>query len=141
MILKLGDYEFSRDSRRLSRRGRPVALNPDALALLVLLLEKPGIMVTNEQIRRGLWPDLHAGVDRKVDATMAELRNAFGGQEFIEARPGIGYRFVGASMVRPTPARIRRWTLGRILFYLLAAIAIAAAAFWAFEKYGALAGL
>ena len=111
-----------------------VWLNGKAFALLVLLVERAGALVTREEIRAHLWsPETHVEFDPNVATTLRKIRTALGDSgkdsKFIETRQGAGYRFkepiailennqpiVGPPAsptfggVRPGPADIEAWT-------------------------------
>ena len=57
MVKRFGTFEFD-DQRRVLRAGnRPIKLSGQAIDLLCLLLERPGELITREEIERTLWPD------------------------------------------------------------------------------------
>ena len=110
MTLKFGEFEFDRGSLRLTRAGRLVPLAGQPLELLVLLLEKPGQVVTREQIRRRLWPDTHVDFDPSLNVVLSRLRSTLQ-EPFIETVPKIGYRFVSVRLATTAPAGRRRSAL------------------------------
>ena len=57
MVKTFGDFEFDDRRRRLRAGGQPVRLSGQAVDLLCLLLERPGELITREEIERRLWPD------------------------------------------------------------------------------------
>ena len=85
-LLRFGGFELDRESAELLRSGRRVHLSPQAFQLLLLLADRPGVLVTREEIRKALWrTDVHAaprGIVRREwihraavgDRTAAELR-------------------------------------------------------------------
>ena len=129
MNLSFGEYEFDRDALTLTRGGRPIALDGKAMELLALLLEKPGIAVTREDIRRRLWPQGNVDFDPALSLTVNRLRAALGHGPYVEEVPKIGYRFKSATMaprmmsVRTHKPRAVR-TAVLIFFAALAALAI-----------------
>src|SRR5688572_28972084 len=98
MNLAFGPYEFDRDAMTLTREGRIIPLEGKPLELLALLLEKPGIAVTREDIRRRLWPAGDIDFDPTLSLTVNRLRAALGHEPYIEEVPRIGYRFKSATM-------------------------------------------
>ena len=57
VVKSFGTFEFD-DQRRVLRAGtRPVKLSGQAIDLLCLLLQRPGELITREEIERTLWPD------------------------------------------------------------------------------------
>ena len=74
-------------------------LQEQPFRVLAVLLERPGEMVTREQLRARLWPaDTYVGFDEGLNTAIRKLRIAFGDSadspRFIETLPRRGYRFV-----------------------------------------------
>src|SRR4249920_3406955 len=75
-LLKAGDLELDRDTRRVSRSGREVHLGPTEFRLLEFLMESPGRVYTREQLLDGVWGrDIYID-ERTVDVHMGRLRRA-----------------------------------------------------------------
>jgi DNA-binding winged helix-turn-helix (wHTH) protein len=118
MTVKFGEYEFSRGSLALHRGGRRVKLTGQPLQLLVVLLERPGQVVTREEIRQRLWPDTHVGFEHSLNVVLNRLRLALDDRAnevgLIETVPRVGYRFaapvveIGAVISRRPPSTLRR---------------------------------
>jgi TolB-like protein/DNA-binding winged helix-turn-helix (wHTH) protein/tetratricopeptide (TPR) repeat protein len=84
--------EIRKQGRRLRLRGRPVEI-------LLTLLERPGEVVTREQLRDRLWPadtfvDFDHGLNTAVNKLREGLGEAAGNPRFIETLPRRGYRFI-----------------------------------------------
>src|SRR5437762_831955 len=131
MVLKFGNFEFSRSGQRLARDGRPVRLTGQPLKLLNLLLEEPGRLVTREEIRTRLWPDITVDFDHSLDVALSRLRTTLGERAkeavFIETVPRVGVRFIaGVQVQAATPAAPRVRPLAvRVGLYALTAIVAA----------------
>jgi TolB-like protein/DNA-binding winged helix-turn-helix (wHTH) protein/Flp pilus assembly protein TadD len=74
------------------------------MKLLEILLERPGELVTREDLRRRVWPNESFGdFDQAVNVAIAKLRNALGDSaenpRYIETLPKRGYRFIAAVTV------------------------------------------
>jgi len=88
-------------SGELTKDGRRVRVAWQSIALLRLLIERPGELVTRDEVRRVLWPDgTHVDYDHGLNNAVARLRRALGdaadAPRFIETLPRAGYRFIGA---------------------------------------------
>jgi DNA-binding winged helix-turn-helix (wHTH) protein len=98
VVKTFGSFEFDPRRRTLRSAGRPVRLNGQALDLLCLLLERPGELVTREDIERALWPDRHVNVDHSLDVIVSRLRGVLDDRgpspRYIETVPRRGYRFI-----------------------------------------------
>ena len=53
--LRFGEFEFDSFSGKLFRDGRPLKIEPQPLRVLGVLLEKPGEIVSREQLRTRIW--------------------------------------------------------------------------------------
>jgi DNA-binding winged helix-turn-helix (wHTH) protein len=93
---------FALDVRTGELRKGPTHLKvPDqSIEILRALLERPGDLVTREELRRRLWPaDTFVDFDHGLNAALRRLRGALGdsadGPRFVETLPRRGYRFIG----------------------------------------------
>ena len=73
-IERFGDIEINRDTRIVTRRGRPVDLSPMEFALLMALLSRRGATVSRLDLLQEVWGHSAAVVTRTVDTHVAELR-------------------------------------------------------------------
>ncbi len=101
MRLRIGDCVFDRESRELSRGGRPVPLSPKAFLLLDLLLARRPRAFSKAELHEVLWPDTFV-VETNLANLAAELRAALGekGRRDGSVRTvhGYGYAFSGAAV-------------------------------------------
>lgn len=97
-VLRAGDFEFDPGQGQLRERGRPVALRPQTVLLLSLLLRKPGHLVTREEIEEAIWASDRIDHEQGINACVRELRQALSDDAraptFVETVPRRGYRFV-----------------------------------------------
>jgi Tol biopolymer transport system component/DNA-binding winged helix-turn-helix (wHTH) protein len=111
--LRFGPYELDVRSRELRRAGTRVNLPDQPLAFLTTLLERPGEIVTRDELRQRLWPGgTFVDFEHGLNAAVKRLRDALGDSadapQFIETVPRRGYRFIapveeiGAAAVPPT---------------------------------------
>ena len=128
-----GDFEFDDRRRALRAGGQPVRLSGQAVDLLCLLLERPGELITREEIERRLWPDRNVDFHHSLDVVVSRLRTVFGDKgaspRYIETVPRKGYRFIepvtAAPERRPVNDEPRQWSrpvLGYAAVAILAAI-------------------
>ena len=100
-----GDFEFDDRRRGLKAGGRPVRLSGQAVDLLCLLIERPGELITREEIARRLWPDTTVDFDHSLDVVVSRLRTVLGDKgssaRYIETVPRKGYRFIEIVAVKP----------------------------------------
>ena len=99
-------------SGELRKSGARVTLQQQPLQLLSVLLERPGELVTREELRKRLWPDdTFVDFEHGVNAAVKRLRDTLGDSaespRFVETVPRRGYRFI-APVNGPTgPPRSR----------------------------------
>src|SRR5258708_12471205 len=98
-IARFGLFEADLEQRVLSKEGLRVRLQGPPFQVLVLLLERPGEIVTREEILQKLWPaDTYVAFDDGLNTAIKKLRLALGDSadspRFIETIPPRGYRFL-----------------------------------------------
>ena len=96
---RFGVFEVDSTTGELRRRGVRVKLHSQPLQVLLLLLERPGEMLTREEICRELWPDgTFVDYEHGVNSAVNRLREALGDKasnpRFVETLARRGYRFV-----------------------------------------------
>jgi cholera toxin transcriptional activator len=96
---RFGVFEVDSTTGELRRRGVRVKLHAQPCQLLLLLLERPGEMLTREEICRELWPDeTFVDFEHGVNSAVNRLREALGDKasnpRFVETLARRGYRFV-----------------------------------------------
>ena len=97
--VRFGSYEADLDSGQLRKDGIRLKLRDQSFLALVSLLERPGRVVTREELRHRLWHDaVFVDFDNNLNAIIARLREALGDSSdhphFIETLPKHGYRFI-----------------------------------------------
>ena len=67
--------------------------------MLSILLERPGDVVTREELQKRLWPDTIVDVDHNLNTAINKIREVLGDSaespRFVETLPRRGYRFIG----------------------------------------------
>jgi Tol biopolymer transport system component/DNA-binding winged helix-turn-helix (wHTH) protein len=98
-VVRFGTFEVSFQTGELRHRGQKVKLQEQPLQVLAALLERPGELVTREELRSKLWPeDTFVDFDHSLNAAIKRLRDALGESAdapvFIETLARRGYRFI-----------------------------------------------
>jgi TolB-like protein/DNA-binding winged helix-turn-helix (wHTH) protein/tetratricopeptide (TPR) repeat protein len=98
-VVKFGSYEIVFESGEVRRAGVRIKVQQQPLKLLEILLERPGVVVTREELRSRVWVNESFGdFDKAVNIAIAKLRSALGDSaenpRFIETIPKRGYRFI-----------------------------------------------
>lgn len=110
-LVRFGLFEADLNGRSLNKDGLRIRIQEQPFQILVLLLERPGEVVTRESIRQQLWPaDTYVAFDDGLNTAMKKLRLALGDSSdnprFIETIPRRGYRFLASPVfVDPSPKR------------------------------------
>jgi Tol biopolymer transport system component/DNA-binding winged helix-turn-helix (wHTH) protein len=107
---RFGLFEVNLAAGILMRQGTRVKLQDQPFRILSLLLQRPGEIVTREELRQNLWPEgTHVNFDGSLNAALKKLRAALQDDaenpRFIETVPKQGYRFLAPIHVvtPPTP--------------------------------------
>lgn len=108
-ILRFGTYQCDLSTRELFKNGVKVKLADQPFRLLALLLERPGEVVTRQELKERLWPDSSFGdFNDGLNTAMNKLRDALDDEaenpRFIETLPRRGYRFVALATEPGAPA-------------------------------------
>ena len=113
--LRFGIFEADLDLRELRKQGRRVRLQDQPFAVLVLLLERAGSIVTREDLRERLWPaDTFVDFDHSLNTAVNKIREVLGDSatnpRFVETIARRGYRFMGevSSSEPPAVAEVSR---------------------------------
>jgi eukaryotic-like serine/threonine-protein kinase len=97
--LRFGVFEADLRAGELRKHGLRIKLQEQPFKILVLLLQRPGELVTREELRQELWP-AHTFVDfdRGLNKAMTKLRTALGDSadspRYVETLHRRGYRFL-----------------------------------------------
>ena len=97
--LRFGIFEVDVRSREVRKQGVRIKLQEQPFHVLKVLLERPGEIVTREELRSQIWSaDTFVDFDNSLNTSINKLREALGDSadspRFIETVPRRGYRFV-----------------------------------------------
>jgi Tol biopolymer transport system component/DNA-binding winged helix-turn-helix (wHTH) protein len=107
-ILRFGYFEADLQAGELRRGGLKVKLSGQPFEVLVTLLEKPGQVVTREELHQKLWAqdtfvDFEHGLNKAINKVRDALGDDADNPRFIETLPRRGYRFL-LPLTAPAPA-------------------------------------
>ena len=111
-VFRFGLYEADAAAGELRKNGRKLKLQEQPFRVLVLLLERPGAVVTREEVRQALWPadtfvDFDHGLNTAVNKLRDALDDAASNPRFIETLARRGYRFIApVELVGGEPAPV-----------------------------------
>src|SRR5580658_7587157 len=96
---RFGVFEADAATGELRRQGMRVKLNAQPFQILLMLLNRPGELITRDEISRVLWPegtfvDYEHGVNSAVNRIREALGDTASSPRFVETLARRGYRFV-----------------------------------------------
>lgn len=99
-IARFGVFELNVSAGELRKQGARVRLQGKPLQVLLALLERPGEIVTRQELQRRLWPkdvfvDFEAGLNTAANRLRVTLGDSATNPHFIETLARVGYRFIG----------------------------------------------
>ncbi|MGH9814452.1 MAG: winged helix-turn-helix domain-containing protein [Candidatus Acidiferrales bacterium] len=100
VIRRFPPFAVNLKTRELSSEGRWIRLGEKPFLVLAALLEKPGELITREELRRKLWAnEIFVDFDNNLNSAVASLRELLSDSarapRYIETLPRLGYRFIG----------------------------------------------
>jgi len=107
-VVQFGPFELRTDTGELRKHGIRVKIQAKPLAVLRALLERPGEVVTRDELRDHLWPadtfvDFESGLNTAANRLRIGLGDSADAPRFIETLPRIGYRFIAPVVVLGVP--------------------------------------
>jgi Tol biopolymer transport system component/DNA-binding winged helix-turn-helix (wHTH) protein len=99
-VVRFGLFELDLRAGELRKSGIKIKLHDQPFHILAMLLERPGEIVTREELQKRLWPqDTFVDFDVSLNSAVKKLRQALGDDSenprFIETLYRRGYRFIG----------------------------------------------
>jgi Tol biopolymer transport system component/DNA-binding winged helix-turn-helix (wHTH) protein len=99
--VSFGEFELDLRTRELSVNGSKFDLQEQPFQILSMLLERPGELVTRDELTKRLWPaDTYVDFEHSLNRVIKRLREALDDSaeqpRFIETLPRRGYRFIGS---------------------------------------------
>jgi TolB-like protein/DNA-binding winged helix-turn-helix (wHTH) protein/Tfp pilus assembly protein PilF len=96
--LRFGVFEADLRSGEVTKHGKRLSLQEQPFRLLALLLERPGELLTREELHEKLWPQTTVDFDHGLNKAVSKIREALGDSaenpRFIETVARRGYRFL-----------------------------------------------
>ncbi|HEY7475807.1 MAG TPA: winged helix-turn-helix domain-containing protein [Vicinamibacterales bacterium] len=97
--VRFGLYQFDPATGELLREGTPIRLQPQPARVLALLVERPGEVVSRDDLRQHIWGnETFVDFERGLNFCIAQIRSALGDSadspRYVETVPKRGYRFI-----------------------------------------------
>jgi TolB-like protein/DNA-binding winged helix-turn-helix (wHTH) protein len=139
--IRFGSFELDPQTAEIRRNGSKLKLEGLPFQLLAFLVERPGDLVTREELREKLWRadtfvDFEHGINTAVRRVREVLGDSADAPRFIETLPRRGYRFICPIATAASPARLRSVSRRRVIslvmscVVLLGALGLSATYFW-----------
>lgn len=98
--VRFGAFQFDAQRQDLTKNGARLRVPGKVGQVLMTLLERPGEIVTREELRARLWDSAtHVNYDANVNTTVNKLRQILGDSNddsvYVQTIPRRGYSFVG----------------------------------------------
>ncbi len=98
-LLRFENFEVDLRTGELRKAGVKQKFGGQPFQVLSILLERPGDVVTREELQKRLWPDTFVDVDHNLNTAINKIREVLGDSaespRFVETLPRRGYRFIG----------------------------------------------
>jgi TolB-like protein len=110
--MRVGAFELDVRARELRDGATRIRLQGQPFEILRALLERPGDVVTRDELRRRLWPDgTFVDFEHSLNSAIKRLRDTLGDDAdrptFVETVPRCGYRYIAGGHAALMPARLR----------------------------------
>jgi TolB-like protein/DNA-binding winged helix-turn-helix (wHTH) protein len=98
-LVRFGIFEADLRTGELRKSGRKINVQEQPFQVLAMLLERPGVMVTREELRKKLWAadtfvDFDTGLNKAIMKIREALDDSADTPRFVETLPRRGYRFI-----------------------------------------------
>jgi Tol biopolymer transport system component/DNA-binding winged helix-turn-helix (wHTH) protein len=98
-LVRFGAFEADAQTGELRKDGVKLKFSGQPFQVLAILLERPGEVITREELQKRLWPDTFVDVERNLNSAVNKIREVLGDSadtpRFVETLPRRGYRFIG----------------------------------------------
>src|SRR5262245_27602130 len=108
-VVQFGIFELNRRAAELRKHGTRIRLQPKPMQILCALLERPGEIITRDELKARLWPedtfvDFESGLNTAVNRLRLALGDSAEHPRYIETEARSGYRFIAPLQLKPEPA-------------------------------------
>jgi DNA-binding winged helix-turn-helix (wHTH) protein/Tol biopolymer transport system component len=97
-LVRFGAFEADLRTGELRKDGVKLKFSGQPFEVLAILLERPGEVVTREELQKRLWPDTFVDVERNLNTAVNKIREVLGDSaespRYVETLPRRGYRFI-----------------------------------------------
>jgi len=149
-LVRFGAFEADAQTGELRKDGVKLKFGGQPFQVLAILLERPGEVVTREELQKRLWPDTFVDVERNLNTAVNKIREVLGDSaespRFVETLSRRGYRFIApveressvepAAEISPVSPRksVRQFFVPRRMVLVGVVILAVGAGFYAFRR-------
>ena len=113
--IRFGEFILDLDTAELRKNGYLSILQGQPFQILQILIERPGSLVTRDELKKRLWPsdtfvDFDQGLNKAVKRLREALEDSADHPKFIETLPRRGYRFIAQVTSRELASGARATT-------------------------------
>ncbi|HZR64888.1 MAG TPA: winged helix-turn-helix domain-containing protein [Terriglobales bacterium] len=141
--VRFGVFELDSRAGELRKGGIKVKLEGKPFQVLSILLERPGEVITREELQEKIWPDTFVDFEHNLNTAIKKIRDVLGdaaeSPRFVETLPRRGYRFIapvngarqvaaGKDEVPPPRAKILSRLQSNAFLYIAGVIVVAVVA-------------
>src|SRR4030095_15349978 len=106
-MIRFATFEVDLQTGERRKGVQKLKFSGQPFQVLAILLERPGEVVTREELQKRLWPDTFVDVDHNLHTAIKKIREVLGGSaespRFVETLPRRGYRFIAQLEGTKTP--------------------------------------
>src|SRR5215510_10591568 len=107
-VVQFGPFELDRSAGELRKQGTRIRLQPKPMQILCALVERPGGIVTRDELKARLWPndtfvDFESGLNTAVNRLRIALGDSAEHPRYVETEARNGYRFIAPTRLKPEP--------------------------------------
>jgi TolB-like protein/DNA-binding winged helix-turn-helix (wHTH) protein len=139
-VVRFATFDADLRAGELRKSGLKLKLSGQPFQVLAILLERPGEVVTRDELQKRLWPDTFVDVDHNLNSAINKIRETLGDSaenpRFVETLARRGYRFIAPvngwyqnRVLEAKPTRGSRSLVFLVAFGLLAVIGATAVLF------------
>lgn len=108
-VVRFGLFEANVTDGELTKSGTRIRLQGQPFKILAILVERPGEIITRDELRLNLWPhntfvEFDDGLNTAIRKLRAALSDSADNPRFIETVPRRGYRFIASVQGCSVPA-------------------------------------
>ncbi len=98
-VVRFGPYQFNKQTGELRKQGLRIRLSGKPVEFLRAVLERPGEVVTREELQKRLWPgdtvvDFESGLNTAANRLRIALSDTAEHSHYLETLARVGYRFI-----------------------------------------------